>query len=88
MVNGEDKRSANIAIAKALVRALERALASGPDAAAEAAAAKAAANSAGALDQADPRDRTPEETERVMAAARARLPSRPKRRRCIRASPS
>lgn len=71
MVNGEDKRSANIAIAKALVRALERALASGPDAAAEAAAAKAAANSAGALDQADPRDRTPEETERVMAAARA-----------------
>ena len=71
MVNGEDKRSANIAIAKALVRALERALESGPDAAAEAAAAKAAANSAGALDQADPRDRTPEETERVMAAARA-----------------
>lgn len=71
MVNGEDKRSANIAIAKALVRALERALASGPDAAAEAAAAKAAANSSGALDQADPRDRTPEETERVMAAARA-----------------
>lgn len=71
MVNGEDKRSANITIAKALVRALERALASGPDAAAEAAAAKAAANSAGALDQADPRDRTTEETERVMAAARA-----------------
>lgn len=71
MVNGEDKRSANITIAKALVRALERALANGPDAAAEAAAAKAAANSAGALDQADPRDRTPEETERVMAAARA-----------------
>ena len=71
MVNGEDKRSANIAIAKALVRALERALASGPDAAAEAAAAKAAANSAGALEQVDPRDRTPEETERVMAAARA-----------------
>ena len=75
MVNGEDKRSANIAIAKALVRALERALASGPDAAAEAAAAKAAANSAGALDQADPRDRTPEETERVMAVARAQLPT-------------
>ena len=71
MVNGEDKRSANITIAKALVRALERALASGSDAAAEAAAAKAAANSAGALEQADPRDRTPEETERVMAAARA-----------------
>ena len=71
MVNGEDKRSANITIAKALVRALERALASGPDAAAEAAAAKAAANSAGALEQVDPRDRTPEETERVMAAARA-----------------
>lgn len=71
MVNGEDKRSANITIAKALVRALERALASGPDAAAEAAAAKAAANSAGALEQADPRDRTPEEAERVMAAARA-----------------
>ena len=71
MVNGEYKRSANITIAKALVRALERALVSGPDAAAEAAAAKAATNSAGALDQADPRDRTLEETERVMAAARA-----------------
>ncbi len=70
MVNGEDKRSANITIAKAFVRALERALSAGPDAAAEAAAAKAAANSAGALEQTDPRDRTPEETERVMAAAR------------------
>lgn len=70
MVNGEDKRSANITVAKVLVRALERALAFGPDAAAQAAAAKAAANSAGALEQPDPRDRTPEEAERVMAAAR------------------
>ncbi len=70
MVNGEDKRSANISIAKALVRALERALSAGPDAAAEAAAAKAAANSAGVLEQTDPRDRSPEETEAVMAAAR------------------
>ena len=70
MVNGEDKRSANITVAKVLVRALERALAFGPDAAAQAAAAKAAANSAGALEQPDLRDRTPEEAERVMAAAR------------------
>ena len=70
MVNGEDKRSANITVAKVLVRALERALAFGPDAAAQAAAAKAAANSAGALEQPGPRDRTPEEAERVMAAAR------------------
>ena len=46
LVNGEDKRSANLQIAQSLVDAIEHALASGPDAAAEAAKAKAAANSA------------------------------------------
>lgn len=70
LVNGEDKRSANVTIAKTLVRALEKALAKGPDAAAEAAAQKAAQNSAGLLSAADPRERSEEETERVMAFAR------------------
>lgn len=46
LVNGEDKRSANIQVAKALVDAIEYALAAGPDAAAEAAKKKAAENSA------------------------------------------
>ena len=46
IVNGEDRRAANIQIAAALVEALEHALAAGPDEAAEAAKAKAAENSA------------------------------------------
>ncbi len=46
LVNGEDKRTANIQVAQALVDAIEHALASGPDAAAEAAKQKAAENSA------------------------------------------
>ena len=46
VVNGEDRRAANIQIANALVEALEHALATGPDAAAEAAKQKAAENSA------------------------------------------
>ncbi len=46
LVNGEDKRAANLQIAQALVDAIEHALASSPDAAAEAAMAKAAENSA------------------------------------------
>ena len=45
VVNGEDRRTANIQIASALVDALEGALSAGPDAAAEEAKAKAAANS-------------------------------------------
>lgn len=69
MVNGEDKRTANITIAKTLVRAIENALEKGSDPAAAAAAAKAAQNSAGLLAQTDPRSRSQEETDRVMAAA-------------------
>ena len=46
VVNGEDKRAANVQIASTLVEALEGALAAGPDAAAEEAKAKAAENSA------------------------------------------
>ena len=46
IVNGEDRRAANIQIAEALVAALEHALAATPDASAEAAKAKAAENSA------------------------------------------
>jgi len=50
VVNGEDRRAANIQIAQALVNALEHALATGPDAAAEEAKAKAAENSAAQAD--------------------------------------
>ena len=46
LVNGEDRRVANIQIAEALVNALEHALAASPDAAAEEAKKKAAENSA------------------------------------------
>ncbi len=46
VVNGEDRRAANIQVAQALVDALEHALAAGPDVAAEEAKAKAAENSA------------------------------------------
>ena len=48
LVNGEDKRAANVQIAQALVDAIEHALAAGPDAAAEEAKRKAAENSASA----------------------------------------
>ncbi|MBE6471600.1 MAG: polyphosphate--AMP phosphotransferase [Coriobacteriaceae bacterium] len=53
VVNGEDRRAANIQIAQALVDALEHALAAGPDAAAEEAKAKAAENSAALAGGAD-----------------------------------
>ncbi len=46
LVNGEDKRAANLQVAQALVDAIEHALASSPDAAAEEAKKKAAENSA------------------------------------------
>ena len=52
IVNGEDRRAANIQIAAALVEALEHALATGPDEATEAAKAKAAENSARAAGEA------------------------------------
>ena len=53
IVNGEDRRQANIQIAQALVDALEGALAAGPDAAAEEAKKKAAENSAAQADVAE-----------------------------------
>ena len=46
LVNGEDKRAANIEVASALVEAIEYALSAGPDEAAEEAKKKAAENSA------------------------------------------
>ncbi len=46
VINGEDQRAANIAIAQTLVDAIEAALDKAPDPSAEAAAAKALANSA------------------------------------------
>lgn len=68
LVNGEDKRSANLQIAKTLVNALERALAKTPDPEILAAAQKAAQNSQqGVRDAFDPRLRTEEETEKVRA---------------------
>ena len=69
LVNGEDKRRANLEIAKTLVDALEAALAAAPDAEAAQAAAKAQANSAGALAGASCAERTPEEAARVLEEA-------------------
>ena len=81
LVNGEDKRRANLEIAKTLVDALEAALAAAPDAEAAQAAAKAQANSAGALAGASCAERTPEEAacflegaERAVAEESARAP--------------
>lgn len=69
MVNGEDKRTANLTVCRTLVCALERALGKAADPAAKAAAAKAAENSAGLLTTGDPRQRSEEETARMLAAA-------------------
>ena len=69
LVNGEDKRTANLTVCRTLVAELERALAKQADPAAAAAAAKAAENSAGLLTESDPRERSAEETEAVLAAA-------------------
>lgn len=70
VVNGEDKRAANMLIAQTIVNAMERALAKGADPVAAAAALKAQQNSAGLLSAIDPRNRSDEETARVMEAAR------------------
>ncbi|WP_080799065.1 polyphosphate--AMP phosphotransferase [Arabiibacter massiliensis] len=69
LLNGEDKRRANLQIADTLVAALEGALSVEPDADAAAAAAKAQANSAGALEQAPLFGRTPEEEARIREEA-------------------
>lgn len=69
LVNGEDKRRANLDIAATLIGALEVALGRAKDPAAQAAAEKAQANSAGALGEGDPRARSAEEAQIVLAAA-------------------
>ena len=69
LVNGEDKRTANLLIARTLVNAIERALAKETDPAAKAAALKAQQNSAGLLSATDPHQRSDEETARIMAEA-------------------
>lgn len=69
IVNGEDKRTANMVIAQTIVTAMERALAKGADPAAAAAALKAQQNSAGLLSATDPRNRSDEETARVVEEA-------------------
>lgn len=69
LVNGEDKRRANIQIAETLVEALKGALEAAPDEQAAAAAAKAQANSAGKLDEVPLTGRTAEQQAAVMAAA-------------------
>ena len=81
LVNGEDKRRANIQIAETLVKALEDALSAQPDAEAAAAAAKAQANSAGKLKEVPLFNRSPEEqaaiqeaSEREAAEAQQRAP--------------
>ena len=69
LVNGEDKRAANLAIAETLVEAVRGALAAQPDPAVAQAAAKAQANSAGLPDEAPQGARTPEQEAAVRAAA-------------------
>lgn len=81
LINGEDKRGANLCIAETLVGVLTEALAAQPNEDAAAAAAKAQANSAGALKEIPSADRTPadearilEEAEREAAEARSHAP--------------
>ncbi len=69
LINGEDKRRANLQIAETLVEALKGALNAAPDADAAAAAAKAQANSAGNLDEVPIEGRTPEQQEAIRKAA-------------------
>ena len=70
VLNGEDKRRANLGIVRTIVTALDEAVHAAPDPAAAAAAAKAQANSAGqgAAPATDERTRTPEEERAVRQA--------------------
>ncbi|WP_283170842.1 polyphosphate--AMP phosphotransferase [Curtanaerobium respiraculi] len=85
VLNGEDRRRANLGIARTLVAVLDDALHAAPDPEAVAAAAKAAANSAGRAekDEKDERSRTPEEQAKVRekneAIARAQAAAAPER---------
>ena len=68
IVNGEDRRAANIQITRALVDALEHALAASPDAEAEAAKKKAAENSESAAEGAGvAAEETPSQDDMVKA---------------------
>ncbi len=69
LINGEDKRRANIEIAQTLVDAIEKALDKGVDEATLEAAAKAQANSAGKLDTVPLFGRSPEEEAAILTAA-------------------
>ncbi|MGI6217835.1 MAG: hypothetical protein ACOYIK_09520 [Coriobacteriales bacterium] len=74
LVNGEDKRTANLLIAQVLVDRIERALAKEKDPEAEAAAAAAAANSAKTIvegaSSGDQRNRSAEEIAAVLEKSR------------------
>ncbi len=69
LLNGEDKRRANIEIAKTLVDALTAALEAQPNEEDAAAAAKAQANSGGELDNVPLFNRSPEDEARIKEAA-------------------
>lgn len=69
LVNGEDKRRANLDIAATLVSALELALARGDDPDVAAAAQRAQANSAGVLGGGDPRARSERDRSAIIVAA-------------------
>jgi len=74
LVNGEDKRKANLQIARTLVNALEEALAKGGNEAEEAAKAKAAANSAraaAAVAEGGAEETVVDNPDEVLAAAEA-----------------
>ena len=74
LVNGEDKRAANLQVAQALVDAIEYALANGPDAATEEALKKASENSAraaAAIGDGGAEGSTANNAEAVRAAAEA-----------------
>ena len=69
LINGEDKRRANLKITETLVDALDKALHAKKDPAALAAAAKAQANSAGAAEEVPLEGRSPEQQLAVAQAA-------------------
>ncbi len=87
VLNAEDRRRANLTIARTLVAALDGAVHAAADPEAAAAAAKAAANSAGLAerDDKDERTRTPEEQQKVResneAAAAEQAAQAPKKSR-------
>ena len=73
LVNGEDRRTANVQVAEALVGAIEHALATGPNAAEEEAKKRAAENSARSANVAEggAEGTTPNDVEAIRAAAEA-----------------